>query len=346
MKIIILVLLGLTLTSSIHQSGEKNGRKMSCKSMLSMPEYNQESNEDVNSALLTLESSEHKHYHSFDEPYEPKTHHSNEDVMINKLFVQNQASQHFKKTRGSNQGVESIFLGMKTGDDPKDHIPKEDVKDRLIEADEEIKAEFEQCRQDLHEQAIENAQDFNMSLANLTEAIHFACVKMEKEIKHMMDKQADKEIEMLRNATMNITKKLREIGDDVDDTVESNIRLRMLWLRVKIAKDTEELGIVQSQADALEVQIPPPESICEMYLECSMCLANPKCGWCTRENMCVEGDEVAPLHYVCLQYDFSVCRGESCNMNIDCDVNPNYFLTFRLASLMSYVDGVTPIICA
>jgi len=69
---------------------------------------------------------------------------------------------------------------------------------------------------------------------------------------------------------------------------------------------------------ALRAGLPPPSSICEMYIDCTACAANPKCGWCAESRTCVEGDEAGPLNSFCSFYDYQICSGAGCIIYDDC----------------------------
>lgn len=119
----------------------------------------------------------------------------------------------------------------------------------------------------------------------------------------------------------------------------------MLW-EYQIEDNIKAMNKLQIQADDLQRKLPPPESICNEYLECGVCNANPKCGWCVTQNKCVEGDNLGPLDEPCPLYDYNICRGFNCAFYKDCKVIffSNIFIIISfflsLVLMMKDVDGV------
>lgn len=58
---------------------------------------------------------------------------------------------------------------------------------------------------------------------------------------------------------------------------------------------------------------------CLEFKDCAACTKNAKCGWCSMEEKCVAGDNIAPFYTMCNFYNYLYCAGE-CARYVDCDV--------------------------
>jgi hypothetical protein len=133
-----------------------------------------------------------------------------------------------------------ILAQTRTGGD-NDRVPESYVKERLIETDLDIKAEFDQARSELKFEAEQNSKDFNETASNQTMKMHKAYLRMEADVRYHEKKYGNKTRHMIKNSTKQIMEELRIVEDAADETIEANIRMRMIWLEIKIEEKTEEL---------------------------------------------------------------------------------------------------------
>jgi len=105
----------------------------------------------------------------------------------------------------------------------------------------------------------------------------------------------------------------------VVSTIDDLQELTEIEIEDEIEKKEAELQQVNNEITRLKSDLPPPSSVCNLYTDCTTCAANPQCGWCAEDRLCVQGDNMGPLSTSCEFYDYQVCSGSGCIIYSDCD---------------------------
>ena len=93
-------------------------------------------------------------------------------------------------------------------------------------------------------------------------------------------------------------------------------QLTVLNQRKMVLREMDDLN---EQEAALKAQL-PAETVCSQFLNCGECATNDKCGWCSVEHKCVEGNSKGPLANAdaCSPWEFSTCASRPCNEYSTC----------------------------
>src|SRR5262249_32922308 len=145
-----------------------------------------------------------------------------------------------------------------------------------------------------------------------------------KKAENVIESQGEEGLRIIKKMTDETKEAAALVGDQVDNTIEVSIKERIALLKERIDRKQAEYDQLLSEANQLQSTLPPPDSICELYIECSICAANPECGWCADQNVCMSGDQYGATQDICKVWDYRICRGE-CAGNTDCQVAPFYF---------------------
>jgi hypothetical protein len=172
---------------------------------------------------------------------------------------------------------------------------------------------------------------------NIKKALHTAIVELQKELERATSKlvremqndtlKLNESINNstmylhseIKNATANLTTQMNVIDNDVQESMKDTEDLTMLVLSGQIDAKEQQLAEINKKITTLKDDLPPPPSICTMYVDCTSCAANPQCGWCSSSSTCVPGDAVGPLYTYCPYYDYQICSGSNCITHSDCD---------------------------
>lgn len=122
-------------------------------------------------------------------------------------------------------------------------------------------------------------------------------------------------------STEEIKKDVKVVGAKVDVNIGETISLKVLFLQNELKEKKQQLDEVQKEILELEAKLPVEGAgICGNHGDCATCTKDPRCGWCSAESKCVEGDKVGPLYESCSFYDYEVCTGSACAQYKECSV--------------------------
>ncbi|CAD8068538.1 unnamed protein product [Paramecium sonneborni] len=105
-----------------------------------------------------------------------------------------------------------------------------------------------------------------------------------------------------------------------DEQIYMAKQLSKVVLEEQIEKITKRLSDINVQIESLKYNMPTNEKSdeCIEFKDCAACTKNAKCGWCSMEEKCVAGDNIAPFYTMCNFYNYLYCAGE-CARYVDCD---------------------------
>ena len=66
---------------------------------------------------------------------------------------------------------------------------------------------------------------------------------------------------------------------------------------------------ILKEIEDLKKKIPKLTEECKEYYTCYDCLQDEKCGWCSMDDKCVEGDKKGPKKIACNFYSYYQCPG-------------------------------------
>ena len=157
---------------------------------------------------------------------------------------------------------------------------------------------------------------------------------IEKEVSKVgikIDKQMNTSLEINRTVTkaLEITKnlsrkidmnqlktemKLDLINKHVIDQLRNQLFLQSVRGQNDIVKQQKKVEMLNLKITEIKIRLPNSNAICGKLYNCGSCTSNPKCGWCSLTQTCVEGNEKGPIDGSCVFYDYKVCSSPR-----DCD---------------------------
>jgi hypothetical protein len=150
---------------------------------------------------------------------------------------------------------------------------------------------------------------------------------IEKEVKKVgikIDKQMNTSLEINKTVTkaLAITKnlskkidmnqlkteiKLNIINKHVIEQLRNQLYLQVVRIQHDVVAEQKKIQMLNLQITDIKSKLPNSNAICGKLNNCGSCTANPKCGWCSLTQTCVEGNEKGPLDGSCTFYDYQVC---------------------------------------
>ncbi len=167
---------------------------------------------------------------------------------------------------------------------------------------------------------------------------------IEKEVKSVgakIEKQMNTSIEINKTVTkaLEITKnlskkidmnqlktemKLNIINKHVIEQLRNQLYLQYVRIQNDIVSQQKKVEMLNLQITDIKSKLPNTNAICGKLNNCGSCTANPKCGWCSLTQTCVEGNEKGPLDGSCTFYDYQVCSApRECGTYKKCGVSIN-----------------------
>lgn len=167
---------------------------------------------------------------------------------------------------------------------------------------------------------------------------------IEKEVKSVgfkIEKQMNTSIEINKTVTkaLEITKnlskkidmnqlkteiKLNIINKHVIEQLRNQLYLQYVRIQNDIVAQQKKIEMINLQITDIKSKLPNTNAICGKLNNCGSCTANPKCGWCSLTQLCVEGNEKGPLDGSCTFYDYQICSApRECSTYKRCGVKIN-----------------------
>jgi hypothetical protein len=103
--------------------------------------------------------------------------------------------------------------------------------------------------------------------------------------------------------------KLNQINKKVVRQIKNGLNLQIFNLQKEIQSVEEEIKKLDYQIKVIKSKLPNSESECSMYSSCYACSTNPKCGWCSMTQQCVEGNEKGAKDGSCTFFEYKSCSG-------------------------------------
>lgn len=165
---------------------------------------------------------------------------------------------------------------------------------------------------------------------------------IEKEVKKVggkIDKQINTSLEINKTVTkaLGITRnlsrkmdmnqlkteiKLNIINKHVMEQLRNQLFLQSVRVQHDIVNQQKKIQMLNLKITEIKSKLPNSNAICGKLRHCGSCTANPKCGWCSLTQTCVEGNEKGPLDGSCVFYDYQVCSSpRDCDTYKKCSVN-------------------------
>ena len=165
-------------------------------------------------------------------------------------------------------------------------------------------------------------------LASLGDALQKLREGMKKSFKGVLQaiSEGNQQLEEdLRKTNEQISLLIKELEQKTNMSYCNLKELSLLITKYQKEDNEKQIEFLSDEADNLKASLPPVSTICNKYIDCGMCTANPGCGWCSSKNKCVDGDDIGPLKEPCLLYNYDICTGFYCGNLTNCKVSIEFW---------------------
>lgn len=214
-----------------------------------------------------------------------------------------------------NNSAENSSNATTTTTATENDLSEEDIQNIMNAQTDIIKEEMKKQQNAVKTELNKTSQEFSTKLSESTENIKNTVKK-----NHIKMKSALKKLEFQ-------IKETSKQNDDIASIILSNEIEEQ-------EKNIEELSqeINKFSSDPLLKEEKNNETnennTCYSLKTCRECTNNNKCGWCSIQQSCVEGDSYGPLYEVCSFYSYQRCNDNDCNSYATCQVILHYIIYY------------------
>lgn len=229
---------------------------------------------------------------------------SNENTAINETSQNNNTSE----TSNSSSNTTSTTTAT-----TENSLSEEDIKNIMSTQTDILKEEMKKQQIAVKTELNKTSQEFSTKISESTENIKNIVKK-----NHLKMKSALKKLEFQ-------IKETSKQNDDIASIILSN---EIEEQEKNIEELSKEINTISEDPLLKEEEKNQTNenNTCYTLKTCRECTNNNKCGWCSIQQTCVEGDAYGPLNEVCSFYSYQRCNDNDCTSYTTCKVISYYII--------------------